>query len=134
MWSLRSLATWLTGDTSDEQPGSSSIERPKKDTDNDNESVSPWSTHYGDDDYLPTILDVLVVKAMLAKALRLPAEIVDSILDQAEYWPHTSVEVDYTKSWGSAQAVRGGPRTQENLFLVSRCSLCRSPTHPCSPL
>ena len=40
----------------------------------------------------PTIADVLVVKAMLTKGLSLPVEIIETIVDFAEYWPHTTAE------------------------------------------
>jgi hypothetical protein len=45
--------------------------------------------------YQPSIADVLVVKSMLTKGLQLPLELVESIVDQAEYWPHTTTEVNY---------------------------------------
>ncbi|KAK0632180.1 hypothetical protein B0T14DRAFT_444779 [Immersiella caudata] len=45
--------------------------------------------------YQPSIADVLVIKSMLTKGLHLPLELVESIVDQAEYWPRTTTEVDY---------------------------------------
>lgn len=45
--------------------------------------------------YLPTILDVVIVKAMLIKGLHLPPELVDNVVDQAGYWPHATSEVDF---------------------------------------
>jgi len=69
--------------------------------------------------YEPSILDVIVVKAMLTKTLhtrslhKLPPELVDSIVDFAEYWPHTSVEV------GPGRAPY---QRNENIFLVSLSS------------
>lgn len=40
----------------------------------------------------PTIQDVLQVKALLQRAsiAVLPLEVIDMIIDFAEYWPHTS--------------------------------------------
>jgi hypothetical protein len=50
----------------------------------------------------PTILDVLVVKAMLNRAFALPVELTNSVLDMAEYWPHSStVELVRRTMYGS---------------------------------
>ncbi|KAK1758671.1 hypothetical protein QBC47DRAFT_375442 [Echria macrotheca] len=57
----------------------------------------------GSDPYEPTIHDVLIVKAMLIKAMRLPPEIIDQVVEKAEYWPHTTVQLSY----GSALTVAG---------------------------
>ncbi|KAF2203380.1 hypothetical protein GQ43DRAFT_390081 [Delitschia confertaspora ATCC 74209] len=38
----------------------------------------------------PTIQDVLTVKDILARYIQLPAELIDIIIDFAEYWPHTT--------------------------------------------
>lgn len=72
--------------------------------------------------YEPSVVDVLVVKVMLNRALNFPPEIVDVVIDLAEYWPHHAVEVN----WGdeTPEVVRGrsgvfeddGP---EDKFLVS---------------
>lgn len=66
----------------------------------------------------PTIADVLVVKAMLIKALNLPAELVDAIVDLAEYWPHTTTEASFD---GGVPVARGGGdrHGKENVFLVN---------------
>jgi len=72
--------------------------------------------------YQPQILDVIVVKTMLIKGLHLPPELVDNIVDQAEYWPHISSEVKYTTDGehgfhtiGHSMVANG----TENEFLVS---------------
>jgi hypothetical protein len=63
----------------------------------------------------PTIVDVLVVKAMLNRAFALPVEIANSVLDMAEYWPHTStVELVRRTMHGSRN---------ENELLVRRLPL-----------
>ena len=67
--------------------------------------------------YEPTVLDVIVVKAMLNKALRLPPEIIDTVVDMAEYWPHTSTEMIYTGR--PAIARKNATSGAENQFLVS---------------
>ena len=65
--------------------------------------------------YEPSIADVLVVKAMLTKGLckSPPRELVDLILDYAEYWPHMTVH----ESFGD-QPVAMGRSDRENRLLV----------------
>ncbi|KAL2268843.1 hypothetical protein VTJ83DRAFT_3689 [Remersonia thermophila] len=58
----------------------------------------------------PTVADVLVTKAMLSKAL--PREIVDIIIDLAEYWPRTTTVVA-----GAGSAIGSGG-TDENVFVL----------------
>ncbi len=68
----------------------------------------------------PSIADVLVVKAMLTRALALPVEIVDAITDLAEYWPHSTVQASWQHNMASHRC--------ENLFLVSPAFLlCLTP-------
>lgn len=67
--------------------------------------------------YEPRIADVLVVKAMLARALPLPAEIIDRITDLAEYWPHTTTEWSRQDGRIAPLRVVEGSR-DENVFLV----------------
>lgn len=57
-------------------------------------------------------MDVVVARAMLAEGLKLPHEIVLSILDFAEYWPHTSTVLDHPMT------VHTG-RGQEDRFVVN---------------
>ncbi|KAK0730317.1 hypothetical protein B0H67DRAFT_477457 [Lasiosphaeris hirsuta] len=64
--------------------------------------------------YEPSILDVLVVKAMLNKSLLLPPEIIDNIVDQAEYWPHTTTEFTSNGDY----SIRGGYHGPENELLL----------------
>jgi hypothetical protein len=67
--------------------------------------------------YEPTVADVLVTKAMLTKALTLPPEIVDTIVDLAEYWPHTTTEINSTVVARGNNQMRTAPHA-EDLFLV----------------
>ncbi|KAL8396350.1 hypothetical protein RB596_009958 [Gaeumannomyces avenae] len=63
----------------------------------------------------PSVLDVVVAKAMMMKALTLPLELVNRIMDFAEYWPHTSAQLDY----GAApRAIARGNSPQEDVFLL----------------
>lgn len=42
----------------------------------------------------PLLQDVLTVKGILLESYKLPIEIIDTIIDFAEYWPHTTVVAD----------------------------------------
>ena len=64
--------------------------------------------------YEPSIEDVFSVKTILSGNFELPLELVDTIIDHAEYWPHTSVI-----RTGEALTVQAGAG-HENQFLVSR--------------
>lgn len=65
----------------------------------------------------PTVEDVLLVKDIFREFTPLPLEIVDEIIDYAEYWPHTTTSAPrYT------QAV-GGDKGAENRFVVCH-SVC----------
>lgn len=65
--------------------------------------------------YQPSVLDVVVAKAMMVKALTLPLELVDRIMDLAEYWPHTSARLDYG---AKPRAVARGSSSLEDAFLL----------------
>lgn len=75
-------------------------------------SPSPNGHNEDPHTYKPSAMDVVVTKMMLAQGLHLPAEVVLSILDFAEYWPHTSATLD-----SSFITMSGGHR--ENKFVVS---------------
>lgn len=78
----------------------------------------------GNDLYEPTVLDVLVVRAMINKAFGLAPELVDAIIDAAEYWPHSTVVGDYRQLQGGMKAAVGSSsRGSKNLFLVSLSNL-----------
>ena len=82
--------------------------------------------------YEPSIADVLVVKAMLNEAFALPPEIVYSIADFAEYWPHTRARLSMD---GLVAVARGSSRDRENVFLVAQslpsnfCSVSNRSSH-----
>ncbi|KAI9811795.1 MAG: hypothetical protein M1832_000689 [Thelocarpon impressellum] len=49
--------------------------------------------------YLPSVADVLEVKGLMTRPpLSIPLELTHAILDDAEYWPHSSVTASYTPS------------------------------------
>jgi hypothetical protein len=64
----------------------------------------------------PSIGDVLLVKDVLFRKLGLPLEIIDVVIDFAEYWPHTST----IRTGGEEIKVRAGRPLTENQFIVSR--------------
>ncbi|KXX73252.1 hypothetical protein MMYC01_209905 [Madurella mycetomatis] len=70
--------------------------------------------------YEPSITDVLVVKAMLSKALALPPEIVNTITDLAEYWPHTTAERTYN---ASTDVMARGSGMAEDVFMLRSAPL-----------
>jgi hypothetical protein len=67
---------------------------------------------YNWDRYKPSVEDVLAVKDTLGRIAPLPQELLDAIIDSAEYWPHTSTSTTHSSM------VRSG--ADENQFLVSR--------------
>lgn len=62
----------------------------------------------------PSPKDVLEVKNLLLKAFDLPLEIIDIIIDCAEYWPRTRVS-----TVGETIAVGGHGNPREDTFVVS---------------
>lgn len=81
MWAIAGLTQWV---------GSLMASEPEDQKERTAEEILK-------DPFEPQVLDVIVVKAMLVNGLHLPPELVDSIIDHAEYWPHTSTEVNFTK-------------------------------------
>lgn len=83
--------------------------------------------------YEPSVADVLVTKAMLNKALRLPPELINTIIDFAEYWPHTS-SVTEAASGGTTAFIVRSRAGEENKFLVSSTgsSSCTSASMRCA--
>ena len=76
-------------------------------------AMSMLQPHHGqhrNDCHLPTVADVLEVKAILqrfSKSSVLPLEIIDIIIDEAEYWPHTSITSHSTDCHASGGAGGG---------------------------
>lgn len=86
-------------------------------------SLGPDAVGPGDhvEPFEPGIADVLVVRAMLNGAFALPPELLNTILDLAEYWPHTTTE------WsGGPLSIYGGRPSREDVFLVNNRSGPRS--------
>ena len=68
---------------------------------------------YDSDRYVPSIKEVLAVKRILTKKGELPLELVDTIIDFAEYWVRTT-----TCRTGRDLIVQSG-RERENKLLAS---------------
>lgn len=64
----------------------------------------------------PSVEDVLSVKNVFFTNVKLPIEIIDVIIDYAEYWPHTTI----ARTGGQSITVRGGYPINENRFIVPR--------------
>lgn len=73
----------------------------------------PVIEYYSSERYKPTVKDVLEVKADLLRKFAIPTELIDTIIDFAEYWPYTT-----TIRNGPTTSVRAGGDT-ENRFIVS---------------
>lgn len=80
--------------------------------------------------FKPTVLDVLVVRAMLNASLPIPAELVDTIIEQAEYWAHSQTQTDHPSTAGSRAQIIDDSHSGDR-FLV-RCPPKRNP-HLFSP-
>lgn len=74
--------------------------------------------------YEPSALDVVVVKIMLTKGCKLPHEIVLSLLDHAEYWPHTTTTLDHSLIVSSGAG-------REDQFVVSAAARPHSFVYLC---
>lgn len=68
---------------------------------------------YGSERYAPSVQDILAVKRILIKKGELPLELVDTIIDFAEYWVRST-----TLRTGREISVQAG-RERENKLLVS---------------
>lgn len=86
----------------------------------DSEHASPSSKPF---DLSP--IDVVVTRIMLTKGKKLPPSVVDVIFDFAEYWAHSSNEINYQDEHQSPLRVSGGGGN-ENKFLVSTRVLTRA--------
>ena len=62
--------------------------------------------------YEPSLVDIALVKAMLIRAKKLPPDLVDTILDMAEYWAHSTTRLD------ERIGILGGNEERENRFLA----------------
>ncbi|KAJ4263461.1 hypothetical protein NW762_006280 [Fusarium torreyae] len=80
-----------------------------QDGENDKKSGS------GGDDLSP--MDIMITRILLTKGKKLPAGVVDVIFDFAEYWGHSSNEIDFQAEHSSPLRVNG-QSPSENKFLL----------------
>jgi hypothetical protein len=77
----------------------------------------------GEDDearpYQPSPVDIVVVRTMLHRGVKLPVDIADFVLDLAEYWAHSSNYINYVEEQQSPMKISGTSPNQ-NKFLVSQ--------------
>lgn len=78
------------------------------------EPEDPTSSFYDSSRYAPFVRDVLSVKELLFWNKKLPIELIDTIIDFAEYWPRTT-----TSQSGREINVRAGRPNVEDQFMVS---------------
>lgn len=100
------LYTTLTGAVFG-APGPTTAPRPE-----DEEPSTSQVPMHEPGQFEPFLADVLEVKNDLCKGLRLPMEIVDTIVDFAEYWPHTT-----TVRRSGVKTVRTGSAEEEQLIV-----------------
>ena len=66
----------------------------------------------------PTALDIGVVKVMLSKGLNFPPEIVDIIVDHADYWACTTVSLDFRGADVVRIRGKGSSQGQEDKLML----------------
>ncbi|OIW30839.1 hypothetical protein CONLIGDRAFT_630748 [Coniochaeta ligniaria NRRL 30616] len=123
--------SWFTGAFESPSHATTDGHDSDSDTDADSDAGTVGSDNDDVEPHEPSILDVLVIKAMLNKALALPPELLNTILDLAEYWPHTTTE------WsGGPLSIFGGGRGREDVFLLRSKPLgfTKAPDDPNLPL
>lgn len=64
-----------------------------------------------------TPIDIVIARIMLTKGKKLPPDVVDVIFDFAEYWAHSSNEIDFIAEHSSPLTINGGSPV-ENKFLL----------------
>lgn len=69
--------------------------------------------------YSPSVQDVLNVKQMFIDELELPLELIDSVIDFAEYWPHSS---SFIRPSANSPVIIRGQSGHEDQLLVC-CSI-----------
>lgn len=77
------------------------------------EEIDYPSAMFASDRYQPSVDEVLTIKEALHKKSTLPYELIDAIIEMAEYWPHNTTVLTQPTS------IKAG-RDHENRFLVSQ--------------
>ncbi|KAL3418845.1 hypothetical protein PVAG01_09067 [Phlyctema vagabunda] len=79
------------------------------------------------DDAVPSVADVLKVKQYFIDRAALPIELIDTILDHAEYWPCTSTSTS-GRAMASGRYAHRNATSNENKFLLRSFPLGFSPS------
>jgi hypothetical protein len=74
-------------------------------------------------DYIPTPRDVHAVRLFMHDEGGLPFEIIDNIIDDAEYWTCSRSEVDYSLEAGGTMETREGGGSKNRLVVSQILSL-----------
>lgn len=84
-----------------------------------NQDAGATVSHTADPDapFVPSPVDILVVRAMLRKSRALPYEIANRIIEFAEYWTSSHTSISYRNPDTGAERSFG---QDANKFLVSR--------------
>lgn len=82
----------------------------------------------------PTPKECAEVKSLLGKATRFPPELVDIVMDFAEYWACSITSIDYSVTANRSLDIHGG-RDREDKFIVrpGLCSMHAAPHDSASP-
>ena len=93
----------------------------RDDDDHDMVSERDEEEQYDDDgNFRPTVQDVQAVHVVFAGLQPLlPPEMVDRILDLAEYWPCSTQTVDFTGKGDGSGKVYGNTQAQDKLIVRS---------------
>lgn len=77
--------------------------------------------------YHPTPIDIVVVRTMLTRSVKLPPDLVDAIFDYAEYWAHSTNVIDYQAEQQEPLRINGSSMSEDK-FLVSITSTSQGKT------
>lgn len=88
--------------------------------DNPENSQKTWSQIVCEPSrYNPSVKDVMSVKGYLFETFNIPIELIDKMIDYAEYWPHTTTCTD-------TPTIIRAQRDNENKLVVGVPSLHHS--------
>ncbi|KAK7962459.1 uncharacterized protein PG986_003284 [Apiospora aurea] len=85
--------------------------------DNTTAASSTNDTSDAPTEYEASPADVIAVKKLLMAAGNLPLELADMIIEQAEYWPCSSVTADYSNLPSKVLEIRGSSNDENKLLL-----------------
>ncbi|KAL2212832.1 hypothetical protein CC79DRAFT_1330138 [Sarocladium strictum] len=69
--------------------------------------------------YKPSPIDIVVVRTLLTRGRKLPPDLVDDIFDYAEYWAHSSNEIDYILEQKLPLRIAGRSQKEDHFLLRS---------------